>query len=40
MKALQRFNQIEMKEHDHGEGFFNKRYKWHECMQELNMLWT
>ena len=33
MKALQRFIQIEMKEHDHGDRFFNKRCKWHECMQ-------
>ena len=33
MKALQRFIQIEMKEHDHGERFFNKRCKCYECMQ-------
>ena len=31
MKGLQRFTQIEMKEHDHGEDFFN--CKRHGCMQ-------
>jgi hypothetical protein len=31
MKGLQRFTQIEIKEHDHNEDFI--KCKWHGCMQ-------
>ena len=40
MKALQRFIQIEMKEHDHGERFFLiKDASGMNVWKELNMLW-
>ena len=40
MKPLQRFIQIEMKEHDHGEIFFLiKDASGMNVCKELNMLW-
>jgi hypothetical protein len=40
MKALQRFTQIDMKEHDHGEWFFKiKDASGMDIWMELNMLW-
>ena len=40
MKALQRFIQIEMKEHDHDERFFLiKDASGMNVWKELNMLW-
>jgi hypothetical protein len=40
MKAFQRFTQIEMKEHDHGECFFKvKDTSGMDICMELNMIW-